>query len=203
MADKFRLTLVQANPTVGDIEGNAAKAIAAWQVGREAGADMVGLMVYPKSPRHVSLTQACKLADMARGRAEMVAVTVNMDLDGLSRINELVAPDTFQFHGSETPEACALRETREEVGLEVDPSAITWRQSYERRNGRVWFFAAHLPAQRERDIVLGDEGQGWAFVSLKGFLGMRHVVPSYAARVQDWLDETGAHRAGISEPRDI
>ncbi|MBO6894464.1 MAG: phosphoribosylanthranilate isomerase [Roseibium sp.] len=73
----------------------------------DAGVDMVGLMFFPKSPRHVTLSQACKLADMARGRAEIVAVTVNMDLDGLSRIRELVNPDTFQFHGDETPEACA------------------------------------------------------------------------------------------------
>ncbi|MEM5583295.1 phosphoribosylanthranilate isomerase [Roseibium sp. AS2] len=73
----------------------------------EAGADMVGLMFYPKSPRHVSLSQACRLADMARGKAEIVAVTVNMDLDGLSRIKELVAPDTIQFHGSEAPESLA------------------------------------------------------------------------------------------------
>lgn len=73
----------------------------------DAGADMVGLMFFPKSPRHVTLSEACKLADLARGRAEIVAVTVDMDLDGLSRIKELVAPDTFQFHGSEAPEACA------------------------------------------------------------------------------------------------
>lgn len=73
----------------------------------DAGADMIGLMFFPKSPRHVSLSQACKLADMARGRAEIVAVTVNMDLDGLSRINELVAPDYFQFHGEEPPESLA------------------------------------------------------------------------------------------------
>ena len=43
MADRFRLTLAQLNPTVGDIEGNAAKARAAWQQGREAGADLVAL----------------------------------------------------------------------------------------------------------------------------------------------------------------
>ena len=73
----------------------------------DAGADMVGLMFFPKSPRHVSLSDAARLADMARGRAEIVAVTVNMDLDGLSRINELVKPDTFQFHGEEPPEALA------------------------------------------------------------------------------------------------
>lgn len=73
----------------------------------DAGADMVGLMFFPKSPRHVSLSDACRLADMARGRAEIVAVTVNMDLDGLSRINELVKPDWIQFHGEETPEGLA------------------------------------------------------------------------------------------------
>lgn len=77
------------------------------QAALDAGVDMIGLMFFPKSPRHVTLTQACKLADMARGKADIVAVTVNMDLDGLSRINELVQPDWFQFHGQETPEACA------------------------------------------------------------------------------------------------
>ncbi|SDX11445.1 NAD+ synthase [Ruegeria halocynthiae] len=43
MADRFRITLAQLNPTVGDIEGNAAKAFAAWQKGRAAQADLVAL----------------------------------------------------------------------------------------------------------------------------------------------------------------
>ena len=43
MTDTFRLTLVQANPTVGDIAGNAAQARAFWAQGRAAGADMVAL----------------------------------------------------------------------------------------------------------------------------------------------------------------
>ncbi|KIC37671.1 NAD synthetase [Ruegeria sp. ANG-R] len=43
MADRFRITLAQLNPTVGDIEGNAAKARAAWQQGRAAQADLVAL----------------------------------------------------------------------------------------------------------------------------------------------------------------
>lgn len=43
MADTFRITLGQLNPTVGDIDGNAAKARSAWQAGRDAGADMVAL----------------------------------------------------------------------------------------------------------------------------------------------------------------
>ena len=43
MADRFRMTLAQLNPVVGDLAGNAAKAREAWEAAREAGADMVAL----------------------------------------------------------------------------------------------------------------------------------------------------------------
>ncbi|WP_158968592.1 NAD+ synthase [Chachezhania sediminis] len=43
MADTFRLTLAQLNPTVGDLAGNAAKARKAWEEGKAAGADLVAL----------------------------------------------------------------------------------------------------------------------------------------------------------------
>lgn len=43
MADRFRLTLAQLNPTVGDLTGNAALARQAWEAGRTAGADLVAL----------------------------------------------------------------------------------------------------------------------------------------------------------------
>ena len=43
MSDHFRITLAQLNPVVGDLAGNAAQARAAWEAGREAGADLVAL----------------------------------------------------------------------------------------------------------------------------------------------------------------
>ena len=43
MADTFRITLGQLNPTVGDIAGNAAKAHKAWEAGCTANADLVAL----------------------------------------------------------------------------------------------------------------------------------------------------------------
>ncbi|MFK7869282.1 MAG: NAD+ synthase [Roseobacter sp.] len=43
MAERFRITLGQANPTVGDVAGNAAKARAVWQEGVTAGTDLVAL----------------------------------------------------------------------------------------------------------------------------------------------------------------
>ena len=43
MPQTFRLTLAQMNPVVGDLTGNAARARAAWEAGRDAGAQMVAL----------------------------------------------------------------------------------------------------------------------------------------------------------------
>lgn len=43
MADRFRVTLAQLNPVVGDLTGNAAQARTAWEKGRDAKADLVAL----------------------------------------------------------------------------------------------------------------------------------------------------------------
>ena len=43
MTNRFRITLAQMNPTVGDLAGNAALARRAWSEGRDAGADFVAL----------------------------------------------------------------------------------------------------------------------------------------------------------------
>jgi NAD+ synthase len=43
MADRFRITLGQLNPTVGDLTGNATLARKAWEAGRDAGSDLVAL----------------------------------------------------------------------------------------------------------------------------------------------------------------
>ena len=41
MTRRFRLTMAQLDPVVGDLAGNCGKALAAWEAGREAGADLV------------------------------------------------------------------------------------------------------------------------------------------------------------------
>lgn len=70
----------------------------------DAGADFVGLVFFPKSPRNVSLEQAAPLAGQARGRARIVALTVDADDALLRAITDKVRPDFIQAHGSETPE---------------------------------------------------------------------------------------------------
>ena len=70
----------------------------------DAGADLIGLVFYSRSPRHVSVQQAKTLADHARGRAKIVALIVDADDVALQDINKYVAPDLYQAHGSETPQ---------------------------------------------------------------------------------------------------
>ena len=70
----------------------------------EAGADMIGLVFFERSPRFVALDQARDLAVQARGRAKIVALTVDPDDKALAAIIEAVVPDMLQLHGAETPE---------------------------------------------------------------------------------------------------
>ncbi len=87
------------------------------QAALDAGADMVGLVFFPRSPRHVSYETAADLAAMARGRAEIVALTVDADDVLLAEIVEKVSPDWLQLHGSESPER--VREIRAKFGVRV------------------------------------------------------------------------------------
>ena len=73
----------------------------------DARADFVGLVFFPKSPRNVSLDQAAILADQARGRARIVALTVDAGDVLLRTICDRVWPDFIQAHGMETPERVA------------------------------------------------------------------------------------------------
>jgi len=70
----------------------------------DAGADLVGFVFFPASPRHVDLVTAAALGRRARGRAEIVALTVNAEDTQLAEIVAALRPDVLQLHGSEAPE---------------------------------------------------------------------------------------------------
>jgi phosphoribosylanthranilate isomerase len=82
-----------------------------------AGADMVGFVFFPPSPRHLSLETARALGKQARGRAAKVALTVDADDATLSNIVETLQPDLLQLHGKET--IARLRDIKARFGLPV------------------------------------------------------------------------------------
>src|SRR5271154_3178345 len=69
----------------------------------DAGADMVGFVFFPKSPRHIDWATARALGRNARGRAKIVALSVDADDEMLKQIIDALAPDLLQLHGRETP----------------------------------------------------------------------------------------------------
>lgn len=68
------------------------------------GASHIGFIFFPKSPRNIEPDLAGDLADRVRGRAKIVAVTVNADDEELDDIVSMVRPDILQLHGNESPE---------------------------------------------------------------------------------------------------
>jgi phosphoribosylanthranilate isomerase len=83
----------------------------------DAGADMVGLVFFAKSPRFVGLDHAHELAALARDRAKIVALTVDAEDDLLAAIVRVVGPDMLQLHGHETPQRVAA--IKQAFGLPV------------------------------------------------------------------------------------
>ncbi len=73
----------------------------------KASADMVGFVFFDASPRNVTCDAAAALAEPARGRAQIVALSVDADDDQLAAIVAALRPDMLQLHGRETPERVA------------------------------------------------------------------------------------------------
>ena len=86
-------------------------------VALDAGADMVGFVFFPPSPRHLGLEAARELGKQTRRRALKVALTVDADDTTLAAIVEALQPDILQLHGSEG--VARLHDIRQKFGLPV------------------------------------------------------------------------------------
>jgi phosphoribosylanthranilate isomerase len=72
----------------------------------QAGADAIGLVFYPKSPRYLSAERAIEIRDALPPFVQTVALFVNADAAQVSQVLGRVKPSLLQFHGDETPEFC-------------------------------------------------------------------------------------------------
>ena len=82
-----------------------------------SGAAYMGLVFFPKSPRHLTIAEARVLALAAPVGLAKVALTVNADDALLDAIIEAMPLDMLQLHGSESPDRVA--EVRARYGLPV------------------------------------------------------------------------------------
>lgn len=91
----------------------------------QAGADAVGFVFYPESPRHVTLSRARELARRLPPFVTPVGLFVNALPAQIEAACEAIPSLVLQFHGDETPEQCAaarrpyLRAARMAPGLDL------------------------------------------------------------------------------------
>jgi phosphoribosylanthranilate isomerase len=140
----------------------------------DAGADLVGLVFFAKSPRNVNVEQAAALAKMAKGKAAVVALVVDADDKLLELITKRVRPDYFQAHGNETPNR--VLEIAKLTGVKVikaiavrDAPDVAMAKSYYGKADLI-LFDAKAP-ETLKDALPGGNGISfdWALLSdIKG-----------------------------------
>jgi phosphoribosylanthranilate isomerase len=144
----------------------------------DAGADMIGFVFHPKSPRYVSVDQAAVLARRAKGRARTVALLVDPDDTLLSQIILEVRPDVIQLHGHESPQR--LQEIEERffiplikavgVATEEDIAAIRRYHSVEREGNADRKILIDAKPPKDADYP-GGHGQTFDWKILRAMPG--------------------------------
>ncbi|MEM7717899.1 MAG: NUDIX hydrolase [Pseudomonadota bacterium] len=94
----------------------------------------------------------------------------------------------------ETPEACVLRELNEELGLAWAPDALHWSRAFDTQTEPVWFFVSEQPNFDPRDVVFGDEGQGWKLAPIDWFLHEGKTIPPHRDQLTQYLASCDAGR---------
>ena len=72
----------------------------------KSGADALGFIFYPKSPRYVSPEEARKIIGNLPGEITRVGVFVNHRADEIKEIADFCGLNLVQLHGNESPEFC-------------------------------------------------------------------------------------------------
>src|ERR1700716_2545594 len=128
-------------------------------VALDAGADMVGFVFFPPSPRHLSLEVARGLGQQAQRRAKKVALTVDADDTTLANIVEALQPDILQLHGAES--VARLRDIKQKFAVPVmkaiavaTPADLAALPAYAAVADRI-LFDARAPREATRPGGLG------------------------------------------------
>lgn len=93
---------------------------------QDAGADLLGLVIYPKSSRYVDVQRAVQIRQVIGPKTQCVVLLVNADETLVHEVIEQVQPDLLQFHGDESPVFCQqfnfpyIRAIRMREGLDID-----------------------------------------------------------------------------------
>ena len=111
----------------------------------ECGADAIGLVFYPPSPRYLSTERAVELRDALPPFVQTVALFVNPDAAQVAQVLQRVRPGLLQFHGEETPDFCGQFGVPFVKACRMKPGgdALEYLRPFSR--AAAWLFDSHVP----------------------------------------------------------
>ena len=135
----------------------------------DAGADAIGLVFYPPSPRFLSIERAREIRDALPPFVQSVALFVNADAAQVAQVLQRVRPGMLQFHGEESPDFCSQFGAPFVKAVRVRPGidALEYLRPFSR--AAAWLFDSYVPeyggvgesfdwslvpALRERPLIL-------------------------------------------------
>ncbi len=123
----------------------------------EAGADALGFVFYPPSPRYVEVARAASIIRQLPPFVTSVALFVNADRETIAEVIRETGIDLLQFHGNECPDYCA-------------------------EHGRPWIKAVRMKDDLDLDKVVRDHAGARALL-LDAY---RPGVPGGTGEAFDW-----------------
>ncbi len=115
------------------------------EVAARAGADAIGLVFYPPSPRYLSGERAVEIRDALPPFVQTVALFVNPDAAQVAQAIGRVRPALLQFHGEETPEFCAQFGVPYVKACRIRPGvdALEYLRPFSR--AAAWLYDSYVP----------------------------------------------------------
>ena len=138
----------------------------------QAGADAIGLVFYPPSPRFLGIDRAVEIRDALPPFVQTVALFVNPDAAQVAQVIGRVKPSLLQFHGDESPAFCEefgvpyVKACRVKAGARPG-ELLEYLRPFSRAS--AWLLDSHVaeyggvgerfdwslvPAERDRPLVL-------------------------------------------------
>ncbi len=176
---------------------------------QQAGADALGLVLYRKSSRYVSLQQAIDVRRSIASDVLAVVLLVNADKEFVKQVIAEVKPDLLQFHGDETAEFCQqfefpyIRALRMHDQLDIAAEAKAYKSAHsllfdawhaDQYGGTGERFDWHrLPRERTFNLILA------------GGLTPANVAEAVAVVAPDMVDVSGGVESapGVKDPQKV
>lgn len=136
----------------------------------KAGADALGFVFYPPSPRNIGIGPAARIIRRLPPFVTTVALFVNADRETIAEVVEETRIDLLQFHGNECPDYCASHGRPWIKAVRMKEDVDLWRESERYAGARALLLDAYRPG------VPGGTGESFEWRRIPGEMRERIIL---------------------------